>query len=82
MLSLTRSNLLRQLSDLNEIIRRLTANCYRNRFNRNIFMTFAIIIVTDARSPVHCMGKIPTREIFPEKMMLLPMDKTDQFDKK
>jgi len=40
--SLTRSNLLRQLPDLKEIIRRLTVNCCRKRFNRNKFMTFAI----------------------------------------
>ena len=41
--ALTRSNLLRQLPELNEIIRRLTANRYRKRFNRNIFMGIAII---------------------------------------
>jgi hypothetical protein len=28
------------------------------------------------------MGKIPTWEISPEKMMRFPMDKTDQFDNK
>jgi len=42
MFSLTRSNLLRQLPGLNENIRRLTANCYRKQFNRNIFMKIAI----------------------------------------
>ena len=42
--ALTHSNLLGQLPDLNEIIRRLTANPYRKRFNRNIFMGIAIIL--------------------------------------
>ena len=42
MFSLTRSNLLRQLPDLNEIIRRLTVNCDRYSFNRNIFLATAI----------------------------------------
>ncbi|MBW2490170.1 MAG: hypothetical protein JRE65_03360 [Deltaproteobacteria bacterium] len=42
MFSLTRSNLLRQLPDLNEIIRRLTVNRDRYPFNRNIFLATAI----------------------------------------
>jgi hypothetical protein len=42
MFSLTRSNLLRQLPDLNEIIRRFMANCERYQFNRNIFLATAI----------------------------------------
>jgi len=33
------------LPGLNENIRRLTANCYRKGFNRNIFMKIAIIIL-------------------------------------
>ncbi len=42
MFALTRSNLLRQLPDLNEIIRRLTIKYERKRINRNIFMETAI----------------------------------------
>jgi hypothetical protein len=42
MFSLTRSNLLRQLPDLNKINRRLTVNCDRYSFNRNIFLATAI----------------------------------------
>jgi len=42
MFSLTRSNLLKQLPDLNEIIRRLTVNRDRYSFNRNIFLATAI----------------------------------------
>jgi hypothetical protein len=42
MFSLTRSNLLTQLPDLNEIIRRLTVNCDRYLFNRNMFLATAI----------------------------------------
>jgi hypothetical protein len=45
MLSLMRSNLLRQLPDLNEIIRGLTVNRDRYSFNRNIFLATAIVIV-------------------------------------
>ncbi len=44
MFSLTRSNLLRQLPDLNEIIQRLTVNRDRYSFNRNIFLATAINI--------------------------------------
>jgi hypothetical protein len=39
---LTRSNLLRQLPDLNQIIRRLNENCYQMQFNGNILMGIAI----------------------------------------
>jgi hypothetical protein len=41
MLSFTRF-CLRVLADLNEIIRRLTVNCDRYSFNRNIFLATAI----------------------------------------
>jgi hypothetical protein len=44
MFSLTRSNLLRQLPDLNKIIRRLTVNRDRYSFNRNIFLATAIAL--------------------------------------
>ncbi|MBW2491002.1 MAG: hypothetical protein JRE65_07640 [Deltaproteobacteria bacterium] len=43
MFSLTRSNLLRQLPDPNEIIRRITSNRDGYSFNRNIFLATAII---------------------------------------
>jgi len=41
--ALTRSNSLRQLPDLNQIIRRLKENCFGKRFNWNIFVGIAII---------------------------------------
>ncbi len=45
MFFLTRSHLLRQLPDLNEIIRRLTVNRDRYSFKRNIFLATAIIFL-------------------------------------
>jgi hypothetical protein len=43
MFSLTRSNLLRQLPDLNEIIQRLTVNRDRYSFSRHIFLATDIL---------------------------------------
>ncbi|MBW2493103.1 MAG: hypothetical protein JRE65_18385 [Deltaproteobacteria bacterium] len=48
MFSLTRSNLLRQLPDLSEIIRRLTVNRGRYSFNRNMFLAAALEVGADA----------------------------------